>query len=75
MRARLLLKKQDKVLLLEQELEDLDRQEARSLFLGSMRRDQNTRRESVLQELDAALADYGAYIPLLGNQRLGVCPR
>jgi hypothetical protein len=60
-RARLLLKKQDRVSFLEQQLEDLDRHESRSLFLGSIRKDQNARRETVLQELDAALADYGSH--------------
>jgi hypothetical protein len=60
MRARLLLIKQDRVSLLEQQLEELDQNEPRSLFLGSIRKDQNPRRESVLQELDIALADYGA---------------
>ena len=47
--------------LLEQQLEDLDQHESRSLFLGSIRKDQNPRREAVLQELDIALTDYGAY--------------
>ena len=59
LRARLLLMKQDKLSLLEQELDQVDKDETRQLFLGSCRRDQNSRRKQVMQELDGALADYG----------------
>lgn len=59
-RARLLLRKQDRVSVLEEKLQVLDREEQRLLFLGSLRRDVNTERESLLSELDRALADYGS---------------
>jgi hypothetical protein len=47
------------VILLEKELEELDENEQRPLFLGSIRRDQNQERRALLQKLDEALADYG----------------
>jgi hypothetical protein len=63
--SRLLLRKQDTVLQLEQKLADLDKSEPRPLFLASLRRDKNAEREEVLQNLDAALADYGIWkLPL-----------
>lgn len=51
--------KQDKLSLLEQELDQVDKDETRQLFLGSCRRDQNAHRKHVMHELDKALADYG----------------
>ena len=59
LRARLLLQKQDKLSLLEKELERLDREEVADLFLGSNRLDGNTERQRVLCDVDTALADYG----------------
>lgn len=59
-RARLLLRKQDRVSVLEEKLQTLDREEQRLLFLDSLRRDMNTERERLLSELDRALADYGS---------------
>jgi hypothetical protein len=58
-RARLLLKKQDAVLQLEHQLENLDKSESRPLFLASIRRDKNMERDQFLLKLDVALADYG----------------
>ena len=60
-RARLLLVKQDRVSALEGQLRELDEQEQRPLFLGSLRRDGNTERANLLSELDPALADYGNF--------------
>lgn len=59
-RARLLLRKQDRVSVLEQRLQELDQNEERPLFLGSLRRDCNAERKSLLVDLDHALADYGS---------------
>lgn len=61
-RARLLLLKQDRVSVLEEKLQILDREEPRLIFLGSLRRDANTERQSLLSELDSALADYDALV-------------
>lgn len=60
----MLLLKQDKLSLLEKRLEKLDRDEPILLRLGSSRRDNNTERNAVVAEIDAALADYGIF-PLL----------
>lgn len=59
LRARLLLSKQDKLSLLETQLENIDSREPNTLFLGAGRLDRNTERKSVLSEIDVALADYG----------------
>jgi hypothetical protein len=47
------------VVLLEKQLEELDENEQRLLFLGSMRLDQNQDRQTILKELDEALVAYG----------------
>lgn len=62
LRARLLLLKQDRLSLLEKRLEKIDREEIDLLSLGSSRDDTNNERIVVLAEIDAALADYDAYI-------------
>ncbi|KAF1997781.1 hypothetical protein P154DRAFT_440363, partial [Amniculicola lignicola CBS 123094] len=62
LRARLLLLKQDRVVLLESRLEEIDRNEERPIFLASMRRDHNPERKAVLEELDTALCDYDRFL-------------
>ena len=59
LRARLLLLKQDKLSILEQKLEAIDRNERNPLRLGSSRVDDNAERAAILSEIDSALADYG----------------
>jgi hypothetical protein len=59
LRARLLLLKQDRLSVLEKQLEKIDREETAILFLGSSRSDSNEKRNSVLSEIDTVLADYG----------------
>lgn len=59
MRARLLLRKQDELSLLEEQLDEIDRTETKKLYLGNMRREKNERRKDVLQRMDSALKDYG----------------
>lgn len=56
---RLILYKQDEISLLEAELHAIDDSEESPLFLGARRRDQNQERMAKLQQLDAALIEYG----------------
>jgi hypothetical protein len=66
-RERLLLVKQFRVSALERRLKEIDRCEERPLFLGSLQRDRNADRESVLNDLDNALADYGMLAVFIGS--------
>ncbi|KAK2009605.1 hypothetical protein LZ32DRAFT_589796 [Colletotrichum eremochloae] len=61
-RARLLLLKQDRLVTLEERLDEIDHQETCSLFLGKSRSDGNQERISLLSELDSCLADYDQFI-------------
>ncbi|KAI0852640.1 hypothetical protein F5Y00DRAFT_258490 [Daldinia vernicosa] len=58
LRARILLRKQDQLSVLEHELDQIDKQETSLLFLGKNRCDQNPGRLSTLSKIEAALADY-----------------
>jgi hypothetical protein len=58
---RLLLMKQDRITLLEQELSRLDKEEEAELFLGNVRRDKNSLRNDVLERLDGELGLYGKF--------------
>ncbi|KAH7304139.1 hypothetical protein B0I35DRAFT_363654, partial [Stachybotrys elegans] len=62
LRARLLLLKQDKLAVLEEQLQEIDEKEPCPLFLGSSRRDQNSERLRLLAEIDASLIDYDGFI-------------
>ncbi|EFQ96677.1 hypothetical protein MGYG_08600 [Nannizzia gypsea CBS 118893] len=62
LRARLLLFKQDELSVLEKRLEKIDKEENSDLFLGSRRHDVNQERQSVISNINAALADYDAFI-------------
>lgn len=59
LRARLLLLKQDKLCLLERQLEELDATENTPIYLGCSRQDANEQRAEVIAKIDAALQDYG----------------
>lgn len=59
-RMRLLLLTQDRISQLEHELDNLDNNEQRPLFLGSSRRDKNVERQATILELREALKSYGA---------------
>lgn len=59
LRTRLLLHKQDRLAVLEKELDRVDRQETKSLFLGNLRRDKNSDRRQLIEQIDAALSEYG----------------
>jgi hypothetical protein len=69
LRTRLLLLKQDRLSLLEKQLQKIDREEVSLLSLGSSRRDSNSERNSVLSQVDEALADYGMKTLPLGARR------
>ncbi|KAH6603226.1 hypothetical protein Trco_008001, partial [Trichoderma cornu-damae] len=62
LRARLLLLKQDRLSLLEKELESVDSNEVTHLALGSCRRDNNRERRAILENIDSALADYDSFL-------------
>ncbi|MCJ1236843.1 hypothetical protein MMC14_004825 [Varicellaria rhodocarpa] len=62
LRTRLLLQKQDRLSLLEKELERIDEEEIAPLFLGSVRFDRNIERQKVLSDIDDALADYDTLV-------------
>lgn len=67
-RARLLLRKQDELSQLESQLDQVDRDETRELFLGNARRDRNSERARLLNEMEAALSRYGGFsTPLRGE--------
>jgi hypothetical protein len=55
----MLLLKQDKLSVLEHELDKVDQQEKSLLFLGTTRYDGNEDRLKLLSEIDTCLADYG----------------
>ena len=58
-RARLLFLTQDELSLLESQLDCIDHNETREIFLGNRRRDTNGERREILEKLDVALTDYG----------------
>lgn len=59
MRARTLLLKQDKLAMLEKQLQRIDKNKSEVLYLGSCRADKSSEREVVLLQIDNALRDYG----------------
>ncbi|KAK3366616.1 hypothetical protein B0T24DRAFT_534247, partial [Lasiosphaeria ovina] len=62
LRARLLLLKQDRLTALEEQLEELDREDTGTLTLGCSRTDGNERRSSVLSEISNAMEDYDVFL-------------
>ena len=60
-RARQLLLKQDELSLLESQLDHIDHEETRELFLGNRRRDANPERKDILGKIEVALASYGVF--------------
>ncbi len=57
--SRIFLHKQDAIICLEQELNELDNNETNAFFLNSRRADQNTARHDVLARLEPKLTEYG----------------
>lgn len=57
--ARILLHKQDAIVYLEQELNELDNNDTNAFFLNSRRADQNEARHNVLAKLEPKLIEYG----------------
>ncbi|KAI0133390.1 hypothetical protein F4776DRAFT_133889 [Hypoxylon sp. NC0597] len=62
LRARIILRKQDKLSILEQRLNELDQQETSLLFLGKSRCDNNPDRLGLLSEIENCLGDYDQFI-------------
>jgi len=62
LRARLLLYKQDTLVALEYELDRIDREEIRPLFLGNRRRDKNGERKEIMKQIELELAEYGMHL-------------
>ena len=62
MRARLLVLKQDQLSLLEEQLDRIDHEEPRKLFLGCSRRDGNESRKNIVTAIDRQLKDYGKIV-------------
>ncbi|KAJ2990470.1 hypothetical protein NUW58_g2934 [Xylaria curta] len=58
LRLRLLLAKQDEIVVLENKLDEIDAAEQRAVFLGCMRRDANTARQGVLRDAKLAMSEY-----------------
>ncbi|KAF2184808.1 hypothetical protein K469DRAFT_708576 [Zopfia rhizophila CBS 207.26] len=67
-RMRLLLLKQDEITMLEEKLDTIDSKEDCALFLGCSRRDNNTERQQVVQQLSTALTEYD--VMLVQNHRV-----
>jgi hypothetical protein len=65
LRSRLLLYKQD-------ELDLIDRQENRVIFLGNRRRDRNDERIQVMKKIDQELAEYGMLTLSRGSSDLSI---
>ena len=61
LRARILLLKQDRLSLLEQPLDQEDREEISPLFLGKSRSDANVRCTVFLSRIERCMADYGKH--------------
>ncbi|KAH7089651.1 hypothetical protein FB567DRAFT_521231 [Paraphoma chrysanthemicola] len=62
LRARLLLRKQDQLSVLEKQLDILDSTERTSLFLASSSLDGNTERQGVLDRIETVLMEYDTLI-------------
>ena len=58
-RARLLLLKQDRLSVLEEQLEYIDNSEDHPIFLGNARRDLNPARNQILADMEVELREYG----------------
>jgi hypothetical protein len=68
LRARLLLAKQNRLVMLERRLHKLDKDETALLFLGSLEADENVERQKTISKIDEALEDYDNFV--LRNHRM-----
>ncbi|KAK6853664.1 hypothetical protein PG995_010476 [Apiospora arundinis] len=59
LRARMILRKQDRLAQLEGQLEEIDRHEPNPIYRCSYRRDKNPQRIKLFEELDLVMAQYG----------------
>lgn len=69
LRTRLLLLKQDRLTVLEEQLAKVDTEETNLLSLGSVRADSNDTRKNLIVDIDAALVEYGSFQVLGSSQR------
>ncbi|KAF3760518.1 hypothetical protein M406DRAFT_267573, partial [Cryphonectria parasitica EP155] len=67
LRSRLLLRKQDKLAVLEKRLREMDDAETVPLFLGASREDANMHRQQILDEIDVALSDYYEFMEKISH--------
>ncbi|KAI4603138.1 hypothetical protein KJ359_005930 [Pestalotiopsis sp. 9143b] len=68
LRTRLLLLKQDRLTVLEEQLAKVDTEETNLLSLGSVRADSNDTRKNLIVDIDAALVEYDELLER--NQRV-----
>ena len=66
-RVRLLLLKQDEISVLESQLDGVDREETREIFLGNARRDVNAERNKLMVDLENALSNYGTRLHIMSD--------
>lgn len=62
MRTRLLLLKQDRIAELEEQLNEIDRDEPKEVFRATRRGDKNKERKAVVEDLEKALESFGENI-------------
>ncbi|USP82079.1 hypothetical protein yc1106_09353 [Curvularia clavata] len=62
LRVRLLLLKQDRLSMLEKQLDKIDKDECAALYLGSSRDDANEQRRLCIAEIDTSLAEYDEFV-------------
>ena len=67
LRARVLLRKQDKLTTLEQKLDEIDDDEKMPMFLSTCRHDKNAQRDKVLAEIEEHLLGFGEREPSDAN--------
>ncbi|KAL9614266.1 MAG: hypothetical protein Q9167_001222 [Letrouitia subvulpina] len=67
-RARLLLLKQDELSVLESQLDQVDRDEEREIFLGNTRRDNNPERKALFMKIKVALSEYDQNLKVLAHE-------
>lgn len=63
LQARILLHKQDELIDLEQQLEQIDSEEQTEYYLSCRRQDLNTKRHSLIQEAEVKLNEYSTVDP------------
>lgn len=65
LQARILLHKQDELIDLEQQLEQIDSEEQTEYYLSCRRQDLNTKRHALIHEAEVKLNEYSTVDPQL----------